>query len=55
LLIDDGLESRKRRRSLLDPRYKYIGIASNIHNKFDFCTVIILADNISELSIKIFE
>lgn len=31
LLIDDGLASRKRRNTLMDPIYNYIGIASSYH------------------------
>jgi uncharacterized protein YkwD len=31
LLIDDGLTSRKRRNTLLDPVYKYVGIGSSYH------------------------
>ena len=31
LLIDDGLVSRKRRNTLLDPVFKYIGIGSCYH------------------------
>lgn len=32
LLIDDGLSSRKRRKTLLDPSFHYIGIASSLHS-----------------------
>jgi uncharacterized protein YkwD len=31
LLIDDGLVSRKRRNTLLDPVFNYIGIGCNYH------------------------
>ena len=31
LLIDDGLVSRKRRNTLLDPIYKYVGVGSCFH------------------------
>ena len=30
-LIDDGLASRKRRRMLLDPRYRFIGVGLAQH------------------------
>lgn len=43
LLIDDGLSSRKRRNTLLDPIFKYVGIGCSYHEKLEACTVIILA------------
>jgi uncharacterized protein YkwD len=49
LLVDDGLITRKRRRALLNPNYEYIGIAWGMHKQYGFCTVILLADSISEL------
>jgi len=30
-LIDDGMASRKRRRMLLDPRYRFIGVGTAKH------------------------
>lgn len=42
-LIDDGLASRKRRRMLLDPEYKYIGVGSSNHAVYGTVTVILLA------------
>ena len=50
LLVDDGLVTRKRRKALLDPNYEYVGIAWGMHRAHGFCTVIVLADNVSELS-----
>lgn len=50
LLVDDGLISRKRRKALLDPNYEYVGIAWSMHKTYGFCTVIVLAENVSELS-----
>jgi uncharacterized protein YkwD len=50
LLVDDGLVTRKRRKALLDPNYEYVGIAWSMHKAHGFCTVIVLAENISELS-----
>lgn len=43
LLIDDGLASRKRRHTLLDPGFHYIGVGSYMHETYDVVTVIILA------------
>ena len=46
LLIDDGLTSRKRRRTLLDPEFQYIGIGSYMHETHGVVTVIILAEDV---------
>ena len=43
-LIDDGLASRKRRRMLLDPVYKYIGVGQSVHSQYQTVTVILLAE-----------
>lgn len=48
-LIDDGLATRKRRRMLLDERYSFIGVGTAYHRAHDIITVILLADQISEL------
>lgn len=32
LLIDDGLTSRKRRNTLLNPIFKYVGIGTALHS-----------------------
>ena len=48
-LIDDGLATRKRRRMLLDGRYGYIGVGTCYHRTHDIVTVILLAEDISEL------
>jgi uncharacterized protein YkwD len=42
-LVDDGLMSRKRRRMLLDPEYKYIGVGSANHTLYGNIVVILLA------------
>ncbi len=49
LLIDDGLASRKRRHTILDPSYHYIGIGSCHHSVHDYVTVIVLAENVTSL------
>ena len=49
LLIDDGLISRKRRNTLLDPIFNYIGVGTSYHEKTGACTVIILAEDIISL------
>jgi uncharacterized protein YkwD len=49
LLIDDGLVSRKRRRTLLDPVYNYIGVGTSFHDKYGIVTVIILAEDVISL------
>jgi uncharacterized protein YkwD len=45
-MIDDGLASRKRRRLLLDPAFKYIGVGIANHVFYRNITVILLAENI---------
>lgn len=49
LLIDDGLASRKRRKTLLDPIYNYVGIGTSYHEKYGTVTVVILAEDIISL------
>jgi hypothetical protein len=41
-MLDDGLASRKRRRMLLDPVYRYIGIGHAVHSQYQYITVILL-------------
>lgn len=48
-LIDDGLASRKRRRMLLDPKYKFIGVGMSHHKEYQTICVLILAEEIVEL------
>jgi uncharacterized protein YkwD len=50
LLIDDGLTSRKRRLTLLDPEFKFIGIGSYMHETHGVVTVIILAEDVVSLA-----
>jgi uncharacterized protein YkwD len=45
-LIDDGLASRKRRRMLLDPVYRYMGVGHAAHSTFGLITVILLAETL---------
>lgn len=47
--MDDGLVSRKRRTTLLDPIYKYVGIGTSFHEKYGTVTVIILAEDVLSL------
>ena len=54
LLIDDGLASRKRRNTLLDSTFNYIGIGSSYHESQEACTVIILAEDIISLGTYLF-
>jgi uncharacterized protein YkwD len=49
LLIDDGLASRKRRRTLLDPAFRYIGIGTALHETYGVVTVIVLAEDVVSL------
>ena len=46
LLIDDGLASRKRRSTLLNPEFRYVGIGSYMHEIHGVVTVIILAEDV---------
>lgn len=48
-MIDDGLTSRKRRASLLDPIYKYVGVGCCLHKTHGFVTVIVLAEDVVSL------
>lgn len=47
-LLDDGLATRKRRRMLLDPLYRYIGAASSSHKLHGVITIILLAEDVPE-------
>lgn len=49
LLIDDGLASRKRRSTLLDPTFHYIGIGTAMHETQGAVTVIVLAEDVVSL------
>jgi len=46
-LLDDGMVTRKRRKVLLNPDYRYIGIATAKHAVYGIITVILLAENIT--------
>ena len=48
-MIDDGLTSRKRRATLLDPAFQYIGIGTSMHRTQGIVTVIILAEDSESL------
>ena len=43
--MDDGLASRKRRLTLLDPTFHYIGIGGCLHRDYGVVTVIVLAED----------
>ena len=48
-LIDDGLATRKRRRMLLDSRYRFVGIGCANHKQYESIVVILLAEEVTEL------
>lgn len=48
-MIDDGLVSRKRRKTLLDPIYNYVGIGTSFHEKYGTVSVLILAEDVISL------
>lgn len=54
LIVDDGLVTRRRRKALLDPVYKHIGIAAAKHKTYGYITVLIFAEQIHELR-KLFD
>lgn len=54
-LIDDGLATRKRRRMLLDPRYRFIGVGTAEHRMYETIVVVLLAEDISELTASQFQ
>lgn len=45
-LVDDGLATRKRRRMLFDPEYRYIGTGTAAHHIYGTITVILLAEKV---------
>ena len=49
ILIDDGLGSRKRRATLLDPVYQYAGVGTALHSQFGVVVVIVLAEDVVSL------
>lgn len=49
LLVDDGLTSRKRRNTILNPTFKYVGIGTALHSQYGVVTVIILAEDVISL------
>lgn len=49
LLIDDGLASRKRRNTLLNSQFQYIGIGTSLHSVHGVVTVIVLAEDVISL------
>lgn len=46
LLIDDGVKDRGHRETLLNPRYRYIGVATMPHKQYGVVTVLHYADQI---------
>jgi uncharacterized protein YkwD len=49
LLIDDGLASRKRRNTILNPAFQCIGIGTSLHSTYGVVTVLVLAENVISL------
>ncbi len=49
ILIDDGLGSRKRRSTIFDPIYQYIGIGTALHSTYGTVTVVVLAEDTASL------
>lgn len=47
-LIDDGLNSRKRRKMLLDGNYRHIGVGIAPHKVYSTITVILLAERVRD-------
>ena len=45
-MLDDGLASRKRRRMLLDPKYRYIGVGNASHRQHETIMVILLTEQV---------
>jgi uncharacterized protein YkwD len=48
LLIDDGVANRGHRKSLLDPRWRYVGIACGFHARYGTMCVMDLASNFQD-------
>jgi uncharacterized protein YkwD len=48
LLIDDGVANRGHRRSLLDPRWRHVGIACGFHARYGTMCVMDLASNFQD-------
>lgn len=44
LVIDAGVESKIHRRNLLNPNYKFVGIASGEHTRYERMSVMVFAD-----------
>ena len=53
ILIDDGLGSRKRRGTILDPIYQYVGIGTALHSQFGTVVVVTMAEDVSSLGTAI--
>ena len=49
LLVDDGDQSKTNRNTLLNPKFKLIGISTSSHGEFLYCTVITFARHFFEL------
>ncbi|MDP2437647.1 MAG: hypothetical protein Q8P67_18040 [archaeon] len=47
-IIDDGNTARSQQATLLEPRYKVVGIASGPHKTYEMMTVIIFAEDFEE-------
>ena len=49
MLTDDGLASRKRRNTVLNPVFRYVGIGTALHGVYGVVTVIVLAEEVISL------
>jgi uncharacterized protein YkwD len=43
MLVDDGNRTRGHRRNILNPQFKWVGVATGPHSKFKFVTVVTFA------------
>ena len=48
-MIGDGDEDREDRRQLMNPKMTKIGIYCNTHKNFDYCSVVVLAQEFKVL------
>jgi hypothetical protein len=55
LLVDDGDNLRNNRNTLLNPKYRLLGVSSSSHNQFLYCTVVTFARHFFELGKEIGE
>lgn len=48
LLIDDGIPSRGHRRTILNPRFRFVGVSIQTHPRFGHVAVVDFADAVSD-------